>query len=568
MTNLVIQYTFDSSSYNPPNTIINISNSDNASLYNGTIINNVSINENGFNNNSSSALFNSSQNQCINIPPINVLSTGLSFTFWFRSNNSMDGSPIFFFSNSNEANDIVVTIVNDGLTFVVINDNESIIKMNVIPNINNNTWNHVSWTMNPSGLWSIYLNGNIVKTFSGIYPQQIFRNLNYIGSSPPNTPGNSYFNGNIGDFRVYNSVLSNTDVSNIYSTSLKSSSIPEKKINILSSGFNDLYTQIYCNLYQTTNGFSTCQDCNFENMIPYNKTNNIMNSDSECLNTCNTDPVCTSYSYNTSSKKCNKYNTFPERINSMTGTNSGYSLTKYTYPYTSLPEDKQQNIKERCISQFLDNSYSNNNIDTRKCNTITEVSVPHVVTNTSNGGFLQQVANFGENIINDIGNTIGAGNAFNENTYTYYTYYTKIASDPECIYDLYKKNNIPVNNNSQYIFNGNSQYDLSSKPDNNIDIYASKYNKYNTKKENIKEIINKNNENPSSEDIIYNNELKEKALGYKNLFEQSINGSVSADNLLVLESFKNNSIKPNNIFFIILILIILFIFLYYFFIKK
>ena len=38
MSNLVIQYTFDSSSYTQPNTIINISNGSNASLYNGTVV--------------------------------------------------------------------------------------------------------------------------------------------------------------------------------------------------------------------------------------------------------------------------------------------------------------------------------------------------------------------------------------------------------------------------------------------------------------------------------------------------------------------------------------------------
>jgi len=554
MSNLVIQYTFDSYSYTPPNTIINISNSSNASLYNATIINNVSINENGFNSNSSSALFNSSQNQSISIPSINVLSTGLSFTFWFRSNNSTDGTYIFIFSNSNETNDILVGIVNDGLMFGVLNDNEQTIEMNVISNINNNSWNHVSWTMNPSGLWSIYLNGNIVKTFSGIYPQQIFRNLNYIGSSEPGTPGNLYFNGNIGDFRVYNSVLSNTDVSNIYSTSLKTGSLSEKNINILSSGFNDLYTQIYCNLYPTTDGFSTCQNCNFENMIPYNKTNNITNSESECSSNCNTDPVCTSYSYNTSSKVCNKYNTFPEKINSVTGTNSGYSLTKYTYPYTSLPEDKQQNIKDRCISQFLDNSYSNKNIDTRKCNTINDI------TETINETV--SVSN------NPYGGGFGGGFGNSEITEPVQYTYTNISSDPECIYNLYKSNNIPINNNSQYIFNGNSQYDLSSKSDININNYGSIYNKYITKQANVKEIINKNNENPSSEDIIYNNELKEKALTYKNLFEQSIDGAISADNIVILENFKNNSQTSKNIFFSILILIISFIILYYIFIKK
>jgi hypothetical protein len=323
---------------------------------------------------------------------------------------------------------------------------------NVISNINNNKWYHVAWTINTSGLWSIYLNGNLVNTFSEQYPRQIFRNLNYIGKS--NWDSNPYFNGNIGDFRVYNSVLSNTDVSNIYSTSLKSSSIPEKNINILSSGFNDLYTQIYCNLYPTTNGYSRCQDCNFESMTPYNKTpNNTANSETECLNNCYSDSVCTSYSYDKSSKICNKYNTFPERINVNTGTNSGYSLTKYTYPYTSLPEDKQKNVKQKCISQFLDNSYTNQNIDTRSCNTITDVAVPHVVNVPSNGGFLQQVVNFGENVINDVTNAVGAGNVFNnETTETTYTYYTNISSDPKCIYNLYKANNIPINNNSQYIY--------------------------------------------------------------------------------------------------------------------
>jgi len=562
MTNLVVQYTFGSSSYTSPNTIINVSNSTNAILYNATIINNVSINENGYNDNSSSALFNASQNQYISIPSINVLSTGLSFTFWFKSNNSGDWARIFDFGNGPGPNNILAAILSNNMAFYISNNNNVTQQYDVISNINNNIWYHVSWTISTSGLWSIYLNGNLVNTFSEQYPAQIFTNLNYIGKS--NWDGNPYFNGNIADFRIYNSVLSNADVSSIYSTSLKSSSIPEKNIDILSTGYNNLYNQIYCNLYPTTNGFSTCQDCNFENIISYNKTpNNIANSESECLNSCNTDPVCTSYSYNRSTKICNKYDTFPERINVSTGTNSGYSLTKYTYPYTSLPEDKQTNIKERCISQFLDNSYSRKNIDTSSCNTMSVVSVPHVVEvpSSNGGGFFQQA-------INDIENAFGFGNNNNnETTETTYTYYTNISSDPKCIYDLYKSNNIPINNNSQYIFNGNSQYDLSSKSDTNINNYGMKYSKYNLKKDNIKKVVNKNIENPSSEDIKYNAELKQKAKSSYNLFKQSIDGSVSADNIVILESFKNNSINSNNIFFIILILIVLSIFLYYIYKK-
>lgn len=561
MSNLIIQYTFDSGSYTPPNIITNVSNSSNASLYNATIINNVSINENGFNDNSSSALFNSSQSQYISVPSINVLSTGLSFTFWFKSNSNENWARIFDFGNGTAIDNIIALIYNNNLCFYVFNNNVSQ-QMNVISNINNNTWYHVSWTINIPGLWTIYLNGNIVNTFSEQYPQQIFRNLNYIGKS--NWNGDPYFNGNIADFRVYNSTLSNAEVSSIYNTSLKSSSIPEKNINILSSGFNDLYTQIYCNLYPTTNGYSKCQDCNFESMTPYNKIpNNTANSELECLNSCDTDPVCTSYSYNNSTKICNKYDTFPARINVNKGTNSGYSLTKYTYPYTSLSEDQQKNIKQRCVSQFLDNSYTRQNIDTSSCNTITTVTVPHYPSNSLE----QKLENGLETAVNDSAHLDGQGNVYNEPKITY-TYYTNISSNPECIYDLYKSKNIPVNNNSQYIFNGNSEYNLSSTQDSNINNYEMKFGTYNNKRNNIKEIIDTNNEYPSSEDIIYNSELEQKALSYKTSFENSINGSVSKDNITILESFKNNSITSNNIFFVILILIILFIFLYYIFIKK
>jgi hypothetical protein len=82
--------------------------------------------------------------------------------------------------------------------------------------MNNNTWNHISWSLSKTNGWNIYLNGNLYISYTnGYYPtSNLTRTLNYIGKS--NWTGDPAFEGNITDFRIYNSVLNSTEIKSIY----------------------------------------------------------------------------------------------------------------------------------------------------------------------------------------------------------------------------------------------------------------------------------------------------------------------------------------------------------------
>ena len=86
---------------------------------------------------------------------------------------------------------------------------------NVYPNVNDNVWRHVVWTISPAGIWAVYINGVVVWSASGQpYPNAISRSLNYIGKSNWNDP---YFTGAIDAFKIYNYVLVAADCAALYS---------------------------------------------------------------------------------------------------------------------------------------------------------------------------------------------------------------------------------------------------------------------------------------------------------------------------------------------------------------
>jgi hypothetical protein len=79
----------------------------------------------------------------------------------------------------------------------------------------NNNWNHYTWQLQTNGIYNYFVNGNLVYTISGmLYPNNITRNYNYIGKSS-NLPI-ALFNGYIDEFRVYNKLLSNTEILILY----------------------------------------------------------------------------------------------------------------------------------------------------------------------------------------------------------------------------------------------------------------------------------------------------------------------------------------------------------------
>jgi hypothetical protein len=278
------------------------------------------------------------------------------------------------------------------------------------------------------------------------------------------------------------------------------------------------------------------------------------NGEQNCLNDCNNDPLCTSYSYDFSknSNNCTKYINFPTSINNnVSNTNSGYSLNKYGYDYTNLDTSKQQNIQKKCANQYLNNTYApNSSVDLTNCLTI------------NNNGPL---VNTGSSIF-------GSGSNYGQNVQS-----TQLTLDPQCVFEAYKGSglNPTIVNNS--IYNDVVQYTIPT-PDSTIDNYQRTYKNYGDEQTQVSNI----NNDSSSTDINYtdyNNTVRSNTNSLKNDFTTSISNmkNIQADvnkyilnNLDVKENFENNNqIYSNSIKFLvfIIILVLLIIILFYIFKK-
>ena len=549
-----IQYNFNSTNIISPNIIKNIGSG--SSSYNGTMINNPVITT-GINNNTNSVAFNVQQQQYISIPSFSTTNNGISFAFWFKSNQNFTWAKIFDFGNGSGSDNIVVFINQGAIGFSVYVGNNSYQPDNnqVIPNMNNNMWNHIAWTLSPTNGWTVYLNGALFVSFNnGYYPNSIVRNSNYIGRS--NWSSDPYFTGNIADFRIYNTVLNQVAITSIYNGDL-SGQVQSEDTGILPippllNGFNQLYNQIFCNLFQSTtdNGFSTCDNCDFN----FSNANNVLTTSStggepECLNLCSTNEYCTAYTFNghnsanTNTNNCILYglnNQYPTGINTnVKGSYSGYAITspKAAYNYDKLTNTQQNNVQLKCSSQYLNNTFTSN---------IPAIDVSSCLT-------------------------------FSNNNTT-----TQINADPKCVFNIYAQNKGPVQyeNQANYIIPKGVNTDSTKDP--NITNYQNVYNQYNELKE---ENSNINNELASEDNNNYKTYFSTVNSNYNTLstnFLDNINtqsGQLSNLSSQInekiggnIENFENNyknyKNNNNNNKLLIIILIIFFLLFIIFIFKK
>jgi len=180
--------------------------------------------------------FNMDKKQYINIPkPLLWTDYGLTFSMWFRVDPKTKVWPrLFDFGNGPGDNNIVVACLYGGLQFYVFGYGTHSHKNWELNNMNNNTWNHLTWTLSnftpsnnpppgrkdaPVGQWKIYINGQLKSTYDNMmYPYSLPRKYNYVAKSCWTDPYKSdeYLEGSIGDFRIYNSVLNETEVKQVY----------------------------------------------------------------------------------------------------------------------------------------------------------------------------------------------------------------------------------------------------------------------------------------------------------------------------------------------------------------
>jgi len=200
---------------------------------------------------------------------------GITFSIWFRClTTSGSWARIFDFadgSGSTATNWFMISrnATNNTITFeIAINSVRT--TYTTTTNYVDNKWHHVIWSISSTGVWMIYLdnisiNPSITRTIPNItWTKQ------YIGKSGFTADG-SYL-GDFHDFRIYNTVLSQTNIANIYYSSVYSMDTAESNL-ISYYKFDDITDSIGTNHltnYGTTinNGIVTFTSANQYLSIP------------------------------------------------------------------------------------------------------------------------------------------------------------------------------------------------------------------------------------------------------------------------------------------------------------
>ena len=207
--------------------------SDSVPIYNGTngyslytLYNGASLSSTVYKLGSSSLSLTASSSQYAQISNFTSTTNGLTFAFWYKSNGSGVWSRIFDFGNGSANENIFVTANSGGNNlqcgYYYGSSGTSYSSTLSDINYNDNVWRHVVWTLtyattgSATSTWNVYVNSvNKSSVSTNAYPTTSVTRVNsYIGRS--GWAADAYYNGNIDEFRIYDTVLSATDVTALY----------------------------------------------------------------------------------------------------------------------------------------------------------------------------------------------------------------------------------------------------------------------------------------------------------------------------------------------------------------
>lgn len=156
---------------------------------------------------------------------------GTSILFWIKLDPSKrkdntNWVRLLNFGNrewENLKDDVGIAINNDlsrdGLIFYHDSNGNRTTADNFGTQILDNKWHHIAWILSPgndttSPFWNIYHNGSLLKTIQKAYPLNKFRNVKMIGGSA--FQKDIFWGPKIGEFRMYNTILDEITMKNIY----------------------------------------------------------------------------------------------------------------------------------------------------------------------------------------------------------------------------------------------------------------------------------------------------------------------------------------------------------------
>jgi hypothetical protein len=147
-------------------------------------------------------------------------STGLSILLWVRYGTDISsGTRIFDFGNDQASDNIEMFIDDIGIPILSIYSGSTQYTYSFGYPLNINLYKHLGITMSANGTFQYYIDGVLYKTTTGNqYPADIVRTKNFIGKSSNNA---RFYNGGIGEIRIYNNAVSSAVVMNNMNTNVR-----------------------------------------------------------------------------------------------------------------------------------------------------------------------------------------------------------------------------------------------------------------------------------------------------------------------------------------------------------
>ena len=166
----------------------------------------------------------------------------LSISAWINpTGNTTNYGYVFFDGNANCGNDLGLVYWNNTIRIVATKSGAILNGINgsaqaTLPSNSFNGWFHIVWTMT-STQSKIYLNGNLASTINisgsnvGYHFTPTLGCFNDGGGAPCGSSKASFYKGGIDDIRVYNRLLSPSEVSLLYSFVYTNLVNVEEKVN-------------------------------------------------------------------------------------------------------------------------------------------------------------------------------------------------------------------------------------------------------------------------------------------------------------------------------------------------
>lgn len=193
--------------------------------------------------------------QFVTLPSLDIgNSTGLSIMFWLRCTSTTYNIRVFDFGNGPASDNIEVYTNATGVLFLNIYKGAtptptSPYNITTVP-INDNCYRHIGITMDSNGTFKYYLNGLWLATTTGNqYPNTVTRTQNFIGKNSNNA---YYLNGGIGEFRIYNNVVSDAVVLNCATSNTRINKLSNmsfyykfKSVDLINSRIKNYVSGVY-----------------------------------------------------------------------------------------------------------------------------------------------------------------------------------------------------------------------------------------------------------------------------------------------------------------------------------